>query len=77
MMRSNFSTRLLTLAALLFGSMGGLAQTIPPYATSFESANGVTAGNLNGQDNWQVTQGSANVISTFASNGTNSVRPTY
>lgn len=40
------------------------AQTVPPYAIDFEAANGVAPGNLNGQDNWSVLQGSATVTAS-------------
>jgi phage tail tube protein FII len=42
------------------------AQTIPPYFTGFEPAQGFSLGDLNGQQGWQVTQGTANVTDTLS-----------
>lgn len=50
-----------------------LAQVIPPYTTGFETGNSIVLGDLNSQDGWQVTQGTASVVNTTASTGLASV----
>jgi hypothetical protein len=59
--------------SVFLGTFIAEAQTIPPYVTDFETANGVSVGNLNNQDGWQVAQGSASVTAALASSGANSV----
>ena len=50
------------------------AQVTPPHDTGFESADGFTFGNLSGQNNWSMDQGTANVIDTDDRSGTYSVK---
>ena len=49
------------------------AQTVPPYTTDFETAQGYTLGALGSQDSWQVPKGTATVINGTAFHGTFSV----
>jgi hypothetical protein len=44
-----------------------------PYTTDFEAAGGYSPGNLNGQNFWQVPQGTASITNGLTFSGTQSV----
>jgi hypothetical protein len=70
---SRITTRFLSILLLSLGLLSlSRGQTII-YTADFETAESYAAGTLHGQNGWQVTQGSAAVISTAAFSGTQSV----
>lgn len=69
--KSLLKTAALSLAAAL--PLCVSAQQTLPYASGFEAPT-YSAGNLNGQDNWVVSDGTANVQNTVAQAGAQAVK---
>lgn len=61
------------LSIAIFDSFAMGQTTTLPYRTDFEASEGYTLGSINGQVNWSVPQGSAQVVNTSAFSGTQSV----
>jgi len=61
-----------SIACAFLGASLAKAQTVP-YTADFETTEGYSVGSLQGQNGWQVPQGTANVVNSDASSGTQSV----
>ena len=71
--RNFFRRRLATALLVVVPALTALAQTTPPFATDFETADSYSLGNLAGQDGWLVPQGNAVVTDALALSGSYSV----